>query len=281
LVDALAAIESVRRPQDETIVVDSASRDDSVRRVAGAVPGVRVLRADRPGASRARNLAAASTSADVLCFTDDDCRPQPGWVEAIEAAFEAEGSVGFVTGKVLSDRDRGPTVSVLVDDSPRSFSPGDDPAGVGHGANLAVRRSAFEAVGGFDDALGAGAPLAGAEDQDLVWRLLRAGWAGRYEPRAVMVHRQWRSRSQYLRVQYAYGLGSGALTLKMIRIAGRPAREVLTERLWRRGVMRGLRALREGNETGAVGTGVHVVGSVVGLVRARRLALEHDRFLAD
>jgi GT2 family glycosyltransferase len=242
---------------------------------------VRVLRTDRAGASRARNLAAGSTSAEVLCFTDDDCRPQPGWVEAIEAAFQAEESVGFVTGRVLSDRERGPTVSVLVDDSPRSFAPGADPVGMGHGANLAVRRAAFEAVGGFDDALGAGARLAGAEDQDLAWRMLRAGWAGRYEPRAVVVHRQWRSRSQYLRVQYAYGLGSGALTLKMIRIAGRPAREVLTERLWRRGVMMSLRALQEGNETGALGTGVHVVGSLVGLVRARRLPLSHGRFLDE
>lgn len=52
-----------------------------------------------------------------------------------------------------------------------------------HGALLLVRREAWEAVGGFDEA-----QWLYAEDLDLCWRLRRAGWSTRYVPSARVVH---------------------------------------------------------------------------------------------
>jgi N-acetylglucosaminyl-diphospho-decaprenol L-rhamnosyltransferase len=51
------------------------------------------------------------------------------------------------------------------------------------GSCFLVRRSAFESVGGFDEAY-----FMYAEDMDLCWRLGRAGWAVRYAPDAVVTH---------------------------------------------------------------------------------------------
>ena len=55
------------------------------------------------------------------------------------------------------------------------------------GAGFLVRRDAFEAVGGFDEAY-----FMYVEDVDLCWRLHRAGWAVLYEPSARVVHEQGR-----------------------------------------------------------------------------------------
>jgi GT2 family glycosyltransferase len=52
-----------------------------------------------------------------------------------------------------------------------------------HGAFLLVRREAWEEIGGFDDD-----QWLYAEDLDICWRLRRAGWATRYEPRASADH---------------------------------------------------------------------------------------------
>ena len=60
------------------------------------------------------------------------------------------------------------------------------------GAGFLVRRAAFEAVGGFDEAY-----FMYVEDVDLCWRLHRAGWAVRYEPLASVVHEQGRSTSRH------------------------------------------------------------------------------------
>ena len=63
-----------------------------------------------------------------------------------------------------------------------------DLSAIGHGANMAFRRTTLEAVGGFDEAMGAGAPIPGAEDKDIFWRVVRAGWRAGHEPSADRVY---------------------------------------------------------------------------------------------
>jgi hypothetical protein len=52
----------------------------------------------------------------------------------------------------------------------------------GTGANFVVSRAAFEALGGFDEVLGAGALTRGGEDLDWFVRTLHQGFALAYEP---------------------------------------------------------------------------------------------------
>jgi glycosyltransferase involved in cell wall biosynthesis len=272
LKDALVAIGAVLRPGDEIVVVDSASKDDSVQRVA-AQAGVTVVRCERAGQSRARNQGIRASSAPLIAFTDDDCRPRQGWLEALVDAFAGDLAIGFVTGRVLPDREDGPMLSVLVDDEPRTFVYGSTSGQLGHGANFAVRREAITAVGGFDEALGIGGGLGVVDDHDAFWRILRAGWTGRYSPEAVMVHHQWRNRSEYLRTELGYGLGGGAMAVKAMRMDPRGGWRFLWNELWRDGAMTAVRALREGNETGAAGTAVRTVAAVAGAMRAWRAPL--------
>ena len=273
--DALTAIRGTVRPGDEAIVVDSASEGDGTRRVAEEA-GLRVVRCDLPGASRARNAGAAATSQPLLAFTDDDCRPEPGWLSAVEEGFSGDRTVGFVTGRVLADRDDGAHLSVIDDDTERRFEAGDDPITMGHGANLAVRRVAFEAVRGFDERLGAGAPFRACEDKDVFWRLLRAGWAGRYLPDAVVVHEQWRSRAETVATRFSYGIGDGAFAAKVARLDGGGGARLLGDRVWRQGVRLAARDLRAGFELGAAGDLASAAGVVVGAVRGALTPMDGD-----
>jgi len=220
----------------------------------------------------------AAATASLLAFTDDDCRPEPGWTEAFDAVFSEDPRVGFVTGRVAADRSEGPMISVGGGDRSRVFTYGADPAELGHGANFAVRREALEEIGGFDEALGVGVRLAGAEDHDAFWRMLRAGWTGRYEPRATVVHQQWRTRRQYLRSQWGYGLGSGAFGAKAVRLEGRTGLRILGDGLWRRGAWAAVRDLSKGYETAAAANTVRCAGSIVGAVRGWRMPLDGSRF---
>ncbi|MDQ1375304.1 MAG: hypothetical protein QOJ09_2642 [Actinomycetota bacterium] len=255
-------------PDDEVVVVDSASTDPAVRQVAvdAAVP---VVRCERPGLSRARNLGVLSTSAPIVAFTDDDCLPTVGWVRAVDAAF-AEDRVGFVTGPVLADRTSERVLSVSRGFEARRFVDGDSPEIMGHGANMSFRRSALQAAGPFDELLGAGGVMRAAEDQDMFWRVLRAGFEGRYDPVAVITHVQWRPEAQFVKMRFGYGLGAGALAVKMLRIDRDAGRAYLGEALWHRGVKETLRALRRGDRSGAIGTGVRAAGVVAGAVRVAR-----------
>jgi cellulose synthase/poly-beta-1,6-N-acetylglucosamine synthase-like glycosyltransferase len=272
----LRSLRAALRPEDEAIVVDSASRSDRTQRVAESM-GLRVVRCTRRGASRARNAGIHATTAPVIAFTDDDCVVDHGWTAAIERGFE-DPSTGFVGGRIIPDVPTKLTIAVSVDEQPRSFVRGDDAGALCHGANLAVRRTALEAIQGFDEALGAGAPFHGAEDEDVVWRMLSLGWSGRYVPDALVTHRQWRTLGDSLRLQFAYGIGTGAFAMKIARVEGPPGRTLLRNRLWQTGMAHSWRNLRAGYESGALADLFKTAGVIVGALRGAARPLDRGRY---
>ncbi|MEY2399671.1 MAG: hypothetical protein QOJ00_2845, partial [Actinomycetota bacterium] len=200
--EALGAVMPTLRCDDELVVVDSASESASTRDVCDEL-GARCVRAEVKGLSIARNRGVAESTGDIVVFTDDDCRPQPGWLDAIDAAFDA-ADVGFVIGQVRADVDD-PYLPFDATPRPRRVFEGIvDPIDIGHGACMAFRREAYVAYGGADDRLGAGSRLLSAEDHDLFLRMLVHGWKGKYEPGALVLHRDWRSHREV--VQYCWGV---------------------------------------------------------------------------
>jgi GT2 family glycosyltransferase len=264
--DAVDAITASLHPGDELVVVDSASRDLGATEPARE-RGIRVVRVRQPGLSRARNAGVAAAASAIVAFTDDDCRPDVGWVDGLRAGFD-DPAVGFVTGRVDADREGRLSVSCMVDDQPRSLRRGDDPFAFGVGANMAARRAAVLAVAGFDERLGAGASLRAGEDVDLWWRLVEAGWEGAYAPRARVTHVQWRSEGRALGLSYGYGLGAGALSVKAIRASRNGGWGLLGRRLWHDGLRRAAADLGSGYQAGAVASSLQAVGCAVGAARA-------------
>lgn len=263
--DALAAITAAVRPDDEVLVVDSASTDPDVRRVVERA-GVGYVRCDRPGASRARNRGAELARGDLIVFTDDDCRPVGGWTEAYARAFDADPDLDFATGSVV-----GPQISTEDVDAGPWVGPR-DPAHFGHGANWACRRAAYDHVGGFDETMGPGAPLRAAEDHDLFWRLLIAGHRGRHVDDAVVEHPAWRSFRNMIATEWAYGIGTGALTIK-VRLAG-VAGPTVRVRAWEQGLVKAAEAGRRNWKRPAIRHAVRSVAVVAGAAAARRRAVD-------
>jgi GT2 family glycosyltransferase len=89
------------------------------------------------------------------------------------------------------------------------------------GGHMAAYRSAFAEVGGFDERLGAGATFAAADDNDLGFRLLEAGYRIIYVPEVVLYHRAWRSRRDYLPMHWNYGRGKGGFYTKYLSLRDR------------------------------------------------------------
>ena len=264
----LEALLRVRRDGDEIVVVDSASVDAEVSAVAKHA-GVRLVRCDEPGASRARNAGAAAASHRRLAFVDDDVRVRPGWAEAMAAALDGAG-VAFVCGRVMAPPDQ--------DDYPRpvALAGGDEPllldrrcvTELGNSANLGVDRDAFHAVGGFDEALGGGARFGSAEDHDLFDRLLLGGFVGRYEPAALGWHDQWRSRRQLLELDWRYGVGTGARLAKLVRLDRQRARQVLHDVTWETDAKHLASVVRRRHEFAALTIGLRLAGTAVGFAGA-------------
>src|ERR1700759_479896 len=73
----------------EVIVVDNGSRS-LPQAIVERYPGTILLQELTPGPGPARNRGAAAASADILAFTDSDCRVHPDWLgSAIRTLNEA------------------------------------------------------------------------------------------------------------------------------------------------------------------------------------------------
>lgn len=197
LVEQLAALASQDCPEPwEVVIADNGSSDGSVelaRRWAEEHPGFQMVDASaRRGPSAARNAGAAAASGEMLAFCDADDVAQPGWLAGCVAALgEADVVAGHLDLWSLNGGPPAPTQAAAT----RQL--GFLPAALG--ANMAVRRSAFDAVGGFAEELATG------EDIDLSWRLQLAGFRFASAPAAVVAKRERMQFAQVFRRARTYG----------------------------------------------------------------------------
>ena len=97
--DALARAVS---PEDEVIVVDSASHDAAEVEEIAIHANARIVRSDTPGVNRARNLGWRAAYNQLLVFVDDDVVVDPPWADAFAHAAAAHSSAAFITGRTTA-----------------------------------------------------------------------------------------------------------------------------------------------------------------------------------
>jgi len=191
----------------EIIVVDNASPDDSADRVARECRNVELLRlTTNAGFGAANNAGVRAAKAELLLLLNNDTESIEDPLTPVAARFEADLTLG-VLGPRLVNPDRsfqlsaGALPSVLGEMSDKLLYnavdrnlPGaramaaasvkrERRVGWVTGAALFIRRSLFDAIGGFDERF-----FMYFEDKDLCARAIAAGATVRYCPTPTIVH---------------------------------------------------------------------------------------------
>lgn len=225
-------------PSYAVIIVDQsddASTRAALRGVSGD-PRVTVIEAPAHGLAAARNLGVAQCRTPLVAFTDDDCVAAPGWLAGFADAFAADPAVGIVFGSVVAaayDRGAGFIPAYLVVRARTARSLADKPTVEGIGACMSIRRATWEALGGFDECLGAGSALRAGEDTDFAVRTLIAGGSVHETPAASVIHFGFRRWDEGPATIAGYMTGLGAVHAKMLRLAGFGAVPPLAALGWR------------------------------------------------
>ncbi len=204
LADVTAQARALPGPCEIIVVDASQDRLDRIRR--RHEPAVRWVRfrplpGVRTSIPHPRNVGVRAASGEIIVFTDAGCRPAAGWLKNLVSplhegeqvatglaltASGANGPQGHAAGLARSSRylTECPTI------------------------NLAFRREAFEAVGGFDESFAYGS------DVDFSWRLVDAGYRIRSVPEAVVLRQDLGTWRRQLRRSYAYGRARARLYRK-------------------------------------------------------------------
>lgn len=206
-------------------------------------PRLRYAAESVKGLAAVRNRSTKEADTEILALTDEDVDLDPDWLGFLIAAFD-EPNVACVTGLILAAELETPAQRLIEEFG--GFSKGFesrrwDMTGnrlehplfpyllgmYGSGANAAWRRSALEAIGGYDECLGAGTPSRSGEDADIYLSCLLTGHQLVYEPSALVWHAHRRDLRLVRQQVFGYGVGLGAvLTKRLLRPSER--RDMLT-----------------------------------------------------
>jgi glycosyltransferase involved in cell wall biosynthesis len=201
--DLLRRLQTIELRDGDTLTVvdnrpDAADRGDEV-----------IAAPDQQSSYHARNRGAARGSAPWLLFIDADVDPAP---DILDRYFEPapDEDVGLLAGGVQDaplspDPTRAERYAVSAEQMSQTRTLRAGPWAYAQTANAAVRREAFERIGGFVEGIRSGG------DADLCFRLRVAGWRLDSREHAGVVHHNRASTRAFLRQKARHGAGAAWL----------------------------------------------------------------------
>jgi CelD/BcsL family acetyltransferase involved in cellulose biosynthesis len=156
-------------PDTQVVVVDSDSTDDTVV-IAGRYPvDVYRYRGPRMSAAAGRRIGLDQVAARYVFFIDGDCRVAPGWIASAIEILERDPTVGIVCGG---------RQNAYLGDEGLDFKD----VGCALGGTALYRRDVLVRAGGFNPF------ITGAEEQELLARILALGYHKVATPQLMAVH---------------------------------------------------------------------------------------------
>lgn len=238
LLKAIQTILESDYPHFEVIVVDQSENDLTVSSLEPFLgyPNIRYIKCARKGLSIGLNLGISHARSEFIAVLDDDCEAPPNWLHELAASFALDRRIGIVFGNVLAgphDRTMG-FIPTYVRKEPflaRSIWQKHRVESIS--ASMALRKSLWHTLKGFDRMLGPGAPFRSAEESDFTVRTLLSSHFVHETPKVMVVHHGFRTWKQGRNLIYGYLYGIGAMMAKHLKCGHWPVIHFLLHLAWR------------------------------------------------
>lgn len=192
------AAQETREPFEIVVVDDGSEAAERIEELVARTLGARLVRQAKRGPAAARNTGVRAARGSVVCFTDDDCEPDPNWAQTLADAVRRGADVAAGATRNGEDgnwfaRAMHLQVEHFAHESGIPFAASNNIASL----SRVLRQVPFD--GGYTGA---------AEDRDWCARVASQGYRIEYEPAASLLHQQQLTLFGYLRKQARYGRGS-------------------------------------------------------------------------
>ena len=212
---ALEALQSQKTAVAFEIILVDSSADGTADLVAARFPQVNLIRSEQrlyPGAGRNRGILAAT--GEILAFTDADCIPDPGWVEAIAQSHLHD--IGVIGGVVDNANPEHAAGWAYYFTEFNHWAPGAAEGYVNEIPTccLSMKRSAFERWGPFTES-------GYCSDSVFHWAMAADGKRPYLDPRIRVAHINPSSFIHLLGHEYEHGKFFAEARARYQRLSGR------------------------------------------------------------
>jgi len=192
----------------EVVVVDdgSASSMETVVEPYRSLMNIFLIEQKNSGPGIARNTGVANSRGRFVAFTDDDCRPDRGWLTQLsrQLSESPERMIGGHVSNGLDDNIYSVASQLLVDYLYTYYNLETEHSQFYTSNNMAMARHVFDATGGFDSNY----PGLCGEDRELCDHLRHCGYGLTYAPDAIVYHYHELTFWSFWRQHFNYGGGS-------------------------------------------------------------------------
>lgn len=246
--DCMEGLLSLDYPNFEVIVINDGSTDN-LAEIVSEYP-FKLINTPNMGLSNARNTGMLAATGEIVAYTDDDAHPDPHWLKYLAASFLKTNHAG-IGGPNIAPQDDGEIaecvanapggpVHVLINDTEAEHIPG---------CNMAFRREALKAIGGFDPQF-----RTAGDDVDVCWRIQEKGWTLGFSSPAMVWHHRRNSIRDYWRQQKGYGRAEALLERKWADKYNAAGHLTWTGRLYGKGLTEAVKLRRGRIYQGVWGT---------------------------
>lgn len=199
--DLLDSLVTQTVPPHEVIIVDAESTDNTPRIIRRYMKKYNFIKLFiQPGTrGEGRNYGAYKATGEIIAFIDADCIANSFWIheliEGMKSADVVAGESVRLGYQAFSNLER---VGIIHKDTDVTYP----------SCNLAYKNKVFKKIKGFDP------EFKEAEEVELNFRAVDAGYKLEYHPEAIVYHRVRESIRGFIKQSFWYGFGRKELTLK-------------------------------------------------------------------
>ena len=208
LASCLKSLSCLNYPSDkfEVILVNDGGvtpADDVISTFKDRI-NIIVINQTNKGPASARNNGVRTANGELLAFTDDDCLPEPNWLNALGECLRdnPECIVGGSTLNLLHDNLYSTASQLICELAYKHYSVDHKQSTFFCSNNIAFSKKKFLEIGGFDESFKT------AEDRELCKRWLNNGLKMIFVPEAIIFHAHRLSLVPFIKQHFNYGRGS-------------------------------------------------------------------------